>query len=146
MVRTGYGIEPTEHILDEFPDRSRFDVAIVGGGPNGLIAAAYLARAGLRTIVVERRHEVGGGLATEETLFPGYYTNPHAVYHMMTDYMPLFRDFDLDEHGLTFVKPNRSEEHTSELQSRRDLVCRPLLRSEERRVGKECRSRWSPYH
>jgi len=106
MVRKGHGIEPTEHILDEFPERSQFDVAIVGGGPNGLIAAAYLARAGLRTIVVERRHEVGGGLATEETLFPGYYTNPHAVYHMMTDYMPLFRDFDLDAHGLTFVKPN----------------------------------------
>jgi phytoene dehydrogenase-like protein len=106
MVRKGYGIEPTEHILDEFPEHSSFDVAIVGGGPNGLIAAAYLARAGLRTIVVERRHEVGGGLATEETLFPGYYTNPHAVYHMMTDYMPLFRDFDLDAHGLTFVKPN----------------------------------------
>ncbi len=106
MVRKGHGIEPTEHILDEFPEHSTFDVAIVGGGPNGLIAAAYLARAGLRTIVVERRHEVGGGLATEETLFPGYYTNPHAVYHMMTDYMPLFRDFDLDAHGLTFVKPN----------------------------------------
>ena len=92
MVRPGYGIEPTEHILDEFPDHSKFDVAIVGGG--------------LRTIVVERRLEVGGGLATEETLFPGYYTNPHAVYHMMTDYMPLFRDFALDAHGLTFVKPN----------------------------------------
>ena len=42
----------------------------------------------------------------------------------------------------------RSEEHTSELQSllNPDLVCRLLLRSEERRVGKECRSRWSPYH
>ena len=40
----------------------------------------------------------------------------------------------------------RSEEHTSELQSRLHLVCRLLLRSEERRVGKECRSRWSPYH
>jgi phytoene dehydrogenase-like protein len=106
MVRAGYGIEPTESILDEFPDRSSFDVAVLGGGPNGLIAAAYLARAGLRTIVVERRHEIGGGLATEETLFPGYYTNPHAVYHMMTDYMPLFRDFGLDVHGLTFVKPN----------------------------------------
>src|SRR2546421_6135626 len=37
---------------------------------------------------------------------------------------------------------DRSEEHTSELQSRSDLVCRLLLRSEERRVGKECRSRW----
>ena len=43
---------------------------------------------------------------------------------------------------------DRSEEHTSELQSltRGHLVCRLLLRSEERRVGKECRSRWSPYH
>ena len=40
----------------------------------------------------------------------------------------------------------RSEEHTSEFQSLRHLVCRLLLRSEERRVGKECRSRWSPYH
>ena len=42
----------------------------------------------------------------------------------------------------------RSEEHTSELQSQTfpDLVCRFCLRSEERRVGKECRSRWSPYH
>ena len=42
----------------------------------------------------------------------------------------------------------RSEEHTSELQSllRPYLVCRLLLGSEERRVGKECRSRWSPYH
>src|SRR5258708_14715458 len=40
----------------------------------------------------------------------------------------------------------RSEEHTSELQSPDHLVCRLLLRSEERRVGKECRSRWSPYH
>ena len=40
----------------------------------------------------------------------------------------------------------RSEEHTSELLSQFHLVCRLLLRSEERRVGKECRSRWSPYH
>ena len=41
----------------------------------------------------------------------------------------------------------RSEEHTSELQSPTlvHLVCRLCLRSEERRVGKECRSRWSPY-
>ena len=44
------------------------------------------------------------------------------------------------------VSMNRSEEHTSELQSLTNLVCRLLLRSEESRVGKECRSRWSPYH
>jgi phytoene dehydrogenase-like protein len=71
-----------------------------------MIAAAYLSRAGLRTAVVERRHEVGGGLATEETLFPGFYTNPHAIYHLMVDYMPALRDLDLGRHGVTFVKPN----------------------------------------
>lgn len=102
----GHGIQATEKILDEFPQESAADVVVIGGGPNGLMAAAYLSRAGLKTVLLERRHEIGGGLATEETLFPGFYTNPHAVYHLMTDYMPVLRDFDLDRHGLTFIKPN----------------------------------------
>ena len=107
MTRTEHRIlRPAEHILDEFPERTEFDVVVIGGGPNGLIAAAYLARAGLRVALVERRQEIGGGLSTEETLFPGYYTNPHAFYHMMTDYLPVLSDFDLRAHGLYFVKPN----------------------------------------
>ena len=52
-------------IFDEFPDESNWDVVIIGGGPNGLIAGAYLAKAGVKVAVVERRYEVGGGLATE---------------------------------------------------------------------------------
>ncbi len=106
MTRAEHGVRPTEHILEELPERSSFDVVVVGAGPNGLITAAYLARAGLRVAVVERRQEIGGGLSTEETLFPGHYTNPHAFYHMMTDYMPVLSDFDLPAHGLFFVKPN----------------------------------------
>lgn len=49
----------------------QYDVAVVGGGHNGLVAAAYLAKAGLRVIVLERRHIVGGASVTEEP-FPGF--------------------------------------------------------------------------
>jgi phytoene dehydrogenase-like protein len=49
----------------------RFDVAVIGGGHNALVAAAYLARAGLRTVVLERRPLLGGTCVTEE-LWPGF--------------------------------------------------------------------------
>jgi phytoene dehydrogenase-like protein len=93
-------------IFDEFPDESDWDVIVIGGGPNGLIAGAYLAKAGLKVVTVERRYEIGGGLATEEILFPGYYSNMHSVYHMMVDYMPVLQDFDMGRHALQWTKPN----------------------------------------
>src|SRR5918911_4843890 len=53
------------------------DVAIIGAGPNGLVAAAYLARAGLRVEAFERRELVGGACVTEE-LWPGVRASPGA--------------------------------------------------------------------
>jgi phytoene dehydrogenase-like protein len=91
---------------EEFPRESEFDVVIIGAGPNGLIAGAYLAKAGLSVAVVERRFEAGGGLATEENLYPCYASNPHVLYHMMVDYMPPIQDFNLDGPALTWIKPN----------------------------------------
>jgi phytoene dehydrogenase-like protein len=93
--------------IQTFPEESSCDVAVIGGGPNGLITAAYLAKAGLNVILLERRYEAGGGLATEEIMFPGYYANTHATYHMMVDYLPVLSDFDLSVHTLKFVKPHR---------------------------------------
>ncbi|MDH5423111.1 MAG: NAD(P)-binding protein, partial [Acidimicrobiia bacterium] len=48
-----------------------YDAIIVGGGHNGLVNGAYLAKAGLKTLVIERRHLVGGAAITEE-LYPGF--------------------------------------------------------------------------
>jgi phytoene dehydrogenase-like protein len=101
--------DPTDlfgHMQQEFPQQSEFDVVIIGAGPNGLLAGAYLARAGLSVAICERRFEAGGGLATEENLYPCYASNPHVLYHMMVDYMPAIRDFDLDGPALTWIKPN----------------------------------------
>ncbi len=98
-------VKPAEHIVPQLPADVACDVAIIGAGPNGLITGAYLAKAGLKVVIAEKRYEIGGGLATEEVLFPLYYANTHATYHLMVDYMPVLRDFDLKRHGLQWIKP-----------------------------------------
>lgn len=82
---------------------TQFDVVVIGGGHNGLICAAYLARAGLRVCVLEARHECGGGLDTLE--FAGFRYNPHAVYHMMAEIMPAYHDLNLVDKGVKFIYP-----------------------------------------
>lgn len=107
MTKEFVGQPHPQSFFSEFPIESDWDVIVIGAGPNGLMTAAYLARSGLRVALIERRYEIGGGLATEEILFPGYYSNIHAVYHMMVDFMPVLRDFDLREHGVVWIKPNQ---------------------------------------
>ena len=98
-------VNPVPPIVPQLPAEITCDAAIIGAGPNGLIAGAYLAKAGLKVAIVEKRYEIGGGLATEEILFPLYYANTHATYHLMVDYMPVLKDFDLKRHGLQWIKP-----------------------------------------
>jgi phytoene dehydrogenase-like protein len=74
-----------------------YDAVIIGGGHNGLVAAAYLARAGLRTVVCERRHLVGGAAVTEE-IFPGFkYTEASYVVSLLRP--EIIRELRLPEHG-----------------------------------------------
>jgi phytoene dehydrogenase-like protein len=63
--------------------RKKYDALIVGSGPNGLTAAAYLARAGLRVQVIEAAADLGGGVRTRALTLPGYRHDLCSAVHTM---------------------------------------------------------------
>jgi phytoene dehydrogenase-like protein len=84
----------------------KFDCVVIGGGHNGLVCAAYLAKAGRRVCVLERRH-VLGGCATTEKLWPGYRVST-AAYVISLFQMPIIRELRLKEYGLEILPRNPS--------------------------------------
>jgi phytoene dehydrogenase-like protein len=79
----------------------RYDAVVIGGGHNGLISAAYLARAGMKTVVLEKRHVLGGAAVTEE-LFPGF---RFSVFSYVVSLLrpEIIRELDLPRHGLDIL-------------------------------------------
>ncbi len=79
----------------------RYDVLIIGGGHNGLVAAAYLARAGRAVLVLERRPVLGGAAVTEE-IFPGF---KFSVFSYVVSLLrpEIIRDLELPRHGLQIL-------------------------------------------
>jgi len=78
-----------------------YDAIIIGGGHNGLVSAAYLARAGLKTLVLEKRHVLGGAAVTEE-IFPGF---RFSVFSYVVSLLrpEIIRDLQLPKHGLDIL-------------------------------------------
>src|SRR5437868_13336767 len=80
---------------------AKYDVIVIGGGHNGLVHAAYLARAGKRVLVLERRHVLGGAAVTEE-VFPGFKFS--VCSYVVSLLRPeIIRDLDLPRHGLEIL-------------------------------------------
>ena len=82
-------------------DSDKYDAIIIGGGHNGLTTAAYLARAGKKVLVLERRHVLGGAAVTEE-VFPGFKFS--VCSYVVSLLRPeIIRDLDLPRHGLEIL-------------------------------------------
>ena len=87
---------------DRAAPSGEIDVVVVGGGHNGLICAAYLARAGVATMLVEARHTVGGCASTVSDLDARF--NICSCDHTLVRAMPFMDDLDLAAHGLRYLE------------------------------------------
>ncbi len=86
-----------------------YDVVAIGAGHNGLVAAAYLAAAGKRVLVLERNAWLGGGVVTRELTVPGFRHDQHSMAHIFIQGNPLLKNDELrlkSRYGLRYVVPD----------------------------------------
>jgi len=114
------------------PTRRAYDCLIIGGGHNGLVAAAYLARAGKTVCVLERRH-VLGGCATTEELWPGFKVST-AAYVISLFRPEIIRELKLKQYGLNILARNPSS--FTPLLDGRSLTMGPDERATCREIAK----------
>jgi phytoene dehydrogenase-like protein len=81
-----------------------YDGIIIGSGQHGLILGSYLARQGLKVVILERRLIYGGGLGTQEVTIPGFYHQLHSVNHFNITETPWYRDLELAQ-SVRYVTP-----------------------------------------
>ncbi|MFZ0213754.1 MAG: NAD(P)/FAD-dependent oxidoreductase [Candidatus Acidiferrales bacterium] len=85
--------------------RDKYDVVVIGSGPNGLAAAITMAQAGRSVLVLEARETIGGGARTEELTLPGFFHDVCSSVYPMALMSPFFRTLPLEKYGLEWVQP-----------------------------------------
>ncbi|MCA9248985.1 MAG: NAD(P)/FAD-dependent oxidoreductase, partial [Planctomycetales bacterium] len=93
------------------PRRQAYDAIVIGAGPNGLSAAAALAREKRSVLVVEACETIGGGTRTAELTLPGFRHDVCSAIHAMGVVSPFFNSLPLAEHGLVWEYPEVAAAH-----------------------------------
>jgi phytoene dehydrogenase-like protein len=109
-----------------------YDAIIIGAGHNGLVAACYLARAGWKVLVLERRYLVGGACVTEET-FPGFKVSTAAYVNSLFR-KDIVRNLRLQQYGFTVLERNPSS--FTPFPDGRSLLLGPDAALNQREIGK----------
>lgn len=115
-----------------------YDAVVVGSGPNGLTAAAVLARAGLGVLVLEAHAELGGGLRTAALTLPGFRHDVCSAVHTMGCLSPAFELLGLEQRGLEWVHPPASVAHP--LDDGPAVLLEPSLEATARALGVDGRA------
>lgn len=84
---------------------TNYDAVIVGSGPNGLAAAIALAQKGAKTLIIEGKETLGGGVRSAELTLPNYVHDICSAIHPMTAASPFLSTLPLEQHGLSWVEP-----------------------------------------
>ena len=90
---------------------SAYDAVVIGAGPNGLVAAAQIALAGARVLVLEAAESPGGGLRTEQLTLPGFHHDVCAAILPLTVASPALRSLPLEDHGVNWIHPPAALAH-----------------------------------
>jgi phytoene dehydrogenase-like protein len=83
---------------------TEYDGIIIGAGHNGMICCGYLAKAGLKMLIVERQLEMGGGLDSHEGARSGFWHNVHSNNHRAVSDLMWYKDLELAEHGQEYIR------------------------------------------
>lgn len=91
--------------------QSSYDAIVIGAGHNGLTCACYLARYGLKVLVIEKYHSIGGMTITEEITLPGFLSDVHAFGYQLANLSPVPIELNLGNYGFELIKPEISYSH-----------------------------------
>lgn len=88
-----------------------YDAIVVGSGPNGFSAAITLQRAGLAVLLIEGKETLGGGVRSAPLTMPGFIHDVCSAAHPLAEASPLFRQLDLEQFGLEYLRPKFAVAH-----------------------------------